>query len=367
MSEGYLCQVVELVELTKRFGHVTAVDNLSLSVRAGEFLTLLGPSGCGKTTTLRMVAGFELPTSGQILIDGVEMGETPPYLRPVNTVFQHYALFPHLTVYDNVAFGLRVKKVKPTEIRERVGRVLEMLGLTGLEARRPRELSGGQQQRVALARALVGEPKVLLLDEPLGALDLKLRKQIQLEIKQLQSEIGITFIYVTHDQDEALAMSDRIVVMRGGRIEQVGTPRQIYEMPATRFVASFIGEANIFEGKAVAAGGSGAAIEWKGRTLRGRRPVRPVPSGSTAGMIVRPEDIRLTRIDADSATEIGDALVGKVIEEVYGGSHVRILVQLTSGTRLHARVGNEEAGLYPVGCTVRVEWPEGSPILVAGD
>lgn len=359
--------MVELVELVKRFGIVTAVDDVSLSVRAGEFLTLLGPSGCGKTTTLRMIAGFETPTSGQILIDGVLMGENPPYMRPVNTVFQQYALFPHMTVYENVAFGLKVKKVKPQAIKGRVARVLDMLGLHGLEHRRPRELSGGQQQRVALARALVGEPKVLLLDEPLGALDLKLRQQIQLEIKQLQSEIGITFIYVTHDQDEALAMSDRIVVMRRGRIEQVGTPRQIYNGPASRFVATFIGEANIFDGRAVAAGGADAVIEWNGRTLRGRQPLRPVVSGHAVSMIVRPEDVRLFQIDEGDSSVQDDPLIGKVIDEVYGGSHVRIMVQLKSGNRLHARVENEQAGMYPVGSTVRVTWPEGTPILVAGD
>lgn len=313
-----------------------------------------------------MISGFEPPTSGQIIIDGVEMGETPPYQRPVNTVFQQYALFPHLSVYDNIAFGLRVKKVNEADMRTRIGHATKMLGLTGLERRRPRQLSGGQQQRVALARALVCEPKVLLLDEPLGALDLKLRKQIQLEIKQLQSQLGITFIYVTHDQDEALTMSDRIVVMNAGRIEQIGTPRQIYTMPESRFVATFIGETNIFVGKAVAAGGNSGAIEWNGRKLTGRMPVRPVSVGSEAAMIVRPEDIRLTRVNGRHEP-VSDALIGQVIEEVYGGSHVRIMVQLTNGTQIHARVGNEQSGLYPVGCTVSVAWPEGSPILVAGD
>jgi len=313
-----------------------------------------------------MVAGFEPPPRGQIFIDGVEMGETPPYLRPVNTVFQQYALFPHLSVYDNIAFGLRVKKVPGDEIRTRVDRVINMLGLQGLERRKPRQLSGGQQQRVALARALVCDPKVLLLDEPLGALDLKLRQQIQLEIKQLQSELGITFIYVTHDQDEALTLSDRIVVMRSGRIEQIGTPRQIYTMPETRFVASFIGEANIFEGKAIGTDGNSGAIEWNGHTLRGRMSVRSVAQGSNAAMVVRPEDVQLTRVDADYQPVNGE-LIGRVTEEVYGGSHVRIMVQLTEGKRIHARVTSEQAGLYPVGCTVSVAWPEGTPILVAGD
>lgn len=316
-----------------------------------------------------MVAGFEQPTSGQILIDGVDMAGRPPYLRPVNTVFQQYALFPHLSVFENVAFGLKVKKTPADEVKTRVQKALEMLRLTGLERRKPAQLSGGQQQRVALARALVCAPKVLLLDEPLGALDLKLRQQIQLEIKQLQRELGITFIYVTHDQDEALAMSDRVVIMRSGRIEQVGTPKEIYDAPATRFVATFVGETNVFEGKALASGYGQAALDWHGRTLVGRMPVRPINPGNVAAMIVRPEDVHLQRLDASSDVSVDQQndFIGTVIEEVYGGSHVRVVVQLMNSTKLYVRMGREQAGYYPVGTRVRATWPEGSPILVAGD
>lgn len=376
--------MVDLVQLTKRFGHVTAVNELSLSVRTGEFLTLLGPSGCGKTTTLRMVAGFEQPTSGEIVIDGERMGDRPPYLRPVNTVFQQYALFPHLTVFDNVAFGLNVTKVPAEESRRRVTEALGMLDLVGLEDRKPREISGGQQQRVALARALVCRPKVLLLDEPLGALDLKLRQQIQLEIKELQRELGITFIYVTHDQDEALALSDRIVVMRHGQIEQIGSPQQVYATPATRFVATFIGETNLLEGTVQNTSGAQSVLDWQGHKVIGRKPVNELPPGSRGVMVIRPEDVLLEQVDHgkdqlnDGESKPGgviseqkgsreDALTGRVIEEVYGGSHVRIVVQLRDGQRLLVRTGREKADLYPVGVTVRVSWPEGTPILVGCD
>src|SRR5436305_416299 len=236
---------VQLVDLVKRFGDVTAVDGISLQMPAGEFFSMLGPSGCDKTTTLRMIAGFEQPTSGQILLDGDDMAFTPPHKRNVNMVFQSYALFPHLNVFDNVAFGLRRHKRPKAEIRQRVAEALELVQLTGLEKRKSAQMSGGQQQRVALARALVLQPAVLLLDEPLGALDAKLRKALQIELKALQQQVGITFVYVTHDQEEALTMSDRIAVMSDGRVEQVGPPQNLYEEPSTTFVADFLGVSNL--------------------------------------------------------------------------------------------------------------------------
>jgi ABC-type Fe3+/spermidine/putrescine transport system ATPase subunit len=245
---------VELRNVTKRFGPVAAVDAIDLEVRPGEFLSLLGPSGCGKTTTLRLVAGFERPDEGEVLIGGENVSRVPPYRRDVNTVFQSYALFPHLSVLDNVAYGLKQRGLGRKERRARALEMLELVRLAGLGGRKPRQLSGGQQQRVALARALVMHPRVLLLDEPLGALDLKVRKELQIELKRIQEEIGITFVYVTHDQEEALAMSDRVVVMNGGRIEQIGVPREIYDRPATEWIAGFIGDTNFIRanGKEVA-------------------------------------------------------------------------------------------------------------------
>src|SRR5438270_5544678 len=243
---------VTLVDLVKQFGEVVAVDHVNLSIQPGEFFSLLGPSGCGKTTTLRMIAGFEQPTSGQIFLDGVDVSSVPAHERNVHTVFQNYALFPHLDVFDNIAFGLRRHKVAKEEVRQRVAQALELVELGGYEARRPQQLSGGQQQRVALARALVLRPAVLLLDEPLGALDAKIRKQLRLELKSLQEEVGITFVFVTHDQEEALSMSDRLAVMNAGRIEQIGTPAEVYENPATVFVADFLGVSNLMDADAVA-------------------------------------------------------------------------------------------------------------------
>jgi len=331
---------VELIEVTKTFPagkgeEIAAVDRVSLSIKHGEFFSLLGPSGCGKTTTLRMIAGFELPTRGEIRIHGESMGGTPPYHRRVNTVFQNYALFPHMTVYGNVAFGLEMDRLPKPEIRERVSEALGLVRLPGMEDRRPKQLSGGQQQRVALARALVKRPAVLLLDEPLGALDLKLRKAMQIELKHIQHEVGITFIYVTHDQEEALTMSDRIAVMSEGQVLQLGPAAEIYESPASRFVADFIGETNFLEGK-VESFREGQATVLIDGTLRLTAPsaVPDIKIGQPVTFTVRPEKISLHSDPTDRA-------VGGQIEEiVYIGTDTRYLVRIGEGTRLVARLQN---------------------------
>ncbi|HZY30743.1 MAG TPA: ABC transporter ATP-binding protein, partial [Candidatus Methylomirabilis sp.] len=290
---------VELINVTKRFPtgrgeEIAAVDGVSLSIRHGEFFSLLGPSGCGKTTTLRMIAGFELPSEGEIRILGEVMGETPPYHRRVNTVFQNYALFPHMAVFENVAFGLQMDKVPKAEIRERVTEALRLVRLPGMEDRRPKQLSGGQQQRVALARALVKQPAVLLLDEPLGALDLKLRKEMQLELKHIQKDVGITFIYVTHDQEEALTMSDRIAVMHDGQVLQLGTSTEIYESPATRFVADFIGETNFLDGEIESVEGELATVLVDGGLrMTAAAGADELRVGQPVTFSVRPEKIAL--------------------------------------------------------------------------
>ena len=260
--------IITLEGVEKRFGNNLVVKNMNLEIAEGEFLTLLGPSGCGKTTTLRMIAGFEDATAGVIKVEGERIENKEPFQRNVNTVFQNYALFPHMTIFNNVAYGLTIKKVPKDEIKERVTEMLKMVQLEGYEKRKPDELSGGQKQRVAIARALINRPKVLLLDEPLGALDLKLRKQMQVELKRLQKKLGITFIYVTHDQEEALTMSDRIAVMHGGILEQLDTPTEIYEHPKTRFVAGFIGESNIFDGKVIKVDGNALTVESEAGILK---------------------------------------------------------------------------------------------------
>ncbi len=277
---------VKLVDVVKQFGDAVAVDHISLEVAGGEFFSLLGPSGCGKTTTLRMIGGFEAPTSGLIELQGQDVTWLPPYQRNVNTVFQNYALFPHLTIYENVAFGLRRKGVKDSEVKSRVTDMLRLVELSGFEARKPTQISGGQAQRVALARALINKPAVLLLDEPLGALDLKLRKQMQVELKRIQQEVGITFIYVTHDQEEAMTMSDRIAVMNRGRYEQLGEPEALYERPTTRFVAGFLGVSNLLPG--TVEGGDGP-IRGCATRRQHRGPGTEIPGrGSPDGQRRRP-------------------------------------------------------------------------------
>ena len=325
---------VELRHLTKRFGSVVAVRDLSLEVGQAEFVSLLGPSGCGKTTTLRMIAGFEEPTSGDIIIGGRSVRDLPPYQRPVNTVFQHYALFPHLTVFENVAYGPRRRGVPKAEIPGQVRDALRLVGLTEFEERYPTQLSGGQQQRVALARALVNKPRVLLLDEPLGALDLKLRKQMQLELKKLQEEVGIAFLYVTHDQEEALTLSDRIGVMSEGRLVQFGTPREIYHAPASQFVADFIGESNLVPCA------RGADTRWSlpGGLAVGL-PGAP-PASSRAVLSIRPEALRLSR----SPLELPNAFVATVRGTVYLGSAVLVYAELSEELVLVARVADLALG-----------------------
>jgi len=332
---------VELRHVSKQFatpegGTVRAVDDVTLPIRNGEFYSLLGPSGCGKTTSLRLIAGFELPTSGEVVIAGQVMGRTPPFQRPVNTVFQSYALFPHMTVEQNVAFGLEMKRVPQHDIRQRVNEALAMVRLPGMEKRYPRQLSGGQQQRVALARALVNRPQVLLLDEPLGALDLKLRKEMQLELKTLQREVGITFVYVTHDQEEALTMSDRIAVMNAGKALQIGTPTEIYERPNSRFVAGFIGETNFLSGRLIGCEGKRAIVECGALRVVAETGHPPAP-GAEVTVAVRPEKIRLHLEPPANALNCFAARIENI---VYIGTDTHFEARLNGGIKIRVRQQN---------------------------
>jgi spermidine/putrescine transport system ATP-binding protein len=341
-------------DFTARHGAVAAVRGVDLQIRRGEFFSLLGPSGCGKTTTLRMIAGFEEPTRGQVLLYGKDVTGVPPYRRDVNMVFQSYALFPHMNVQDNIAFGLRRKGVGKAESARRVGEMLELVELTGKDESRPRELSGGQQQRVALARALVNHPRALLLDEPLGALDLKLRQAMQIELKRIQRDVGITFIYVTHDQNEALTMSDRLAVMNDGRVEQVGGPQEIYEQPATRFVAGFIGTSNLLAGRVSRVSGEEAVIEVSPdeRIVLPRRAASP---GDEVELTVRPEKI----IIAASPPEAdGCVLRGTVTEVVYLGTSTNFSVMTTTGADMVVFQQNATSGRSQPGRgeTVWLSW-----------
>jgi spermidine/putrescine transport system ATP-binding protein len=322
--------MLEIVGLEKSFGTFKAVSRVDLTIPEGEFFSLLGPSGCGKTSLLRMLGGFESPTSGEIRQGGKRIDQLPPNQRQFNMVFQRYALFPHLSVWENVAFGLKVKKVAATEIRERVAELLALVKMTGMEDRRVTTLSGGQQQRVALARALVNRPKVLLLDEPLSALDLKLRQQMQVELKALQRRLGHTFIFVTHDQEEALTLSDRIAVMNNGEIEQVGTPEEIYNHPNTPFVARFIGSINEFPGRLLSSSATHAQVltacgEFEIRaTRKGARPLPVLESGKHVSVLVRPENIRIVPEEAEKAT---NSLSGTLKEILYQGPMTQFLVE----------------------------------------
>jgi spermidine/putrescine transport system ATP-binding protein len=311
---------IRLIGLTKQFDDVVAVDHVSLDIDRGHFFALLGPSGCGKTTTLRMIGGFEEPSEGRIELGGVDVAPLPPYKRDVNTVFQSYALFPHLSIFENVAFGLRRRGAKGGDLRRRVTEALELVGLAGLERRKPRQLSGGQQQRIALARALVNRPRVLLLDEPLGALDLKLRKEMQLELKGIQNEVGITFVHVTHDQEEAMTMADRIVIMDGGHIEQVGTPTELYEQPRTSFVAGFLGVSNLLEGTVV---GDDQVKLSDGTLVRVPREALAGKSG-TVRIGVRPEKLRIGGGE-------GNTLAGTVTESAYIGVSTQYILDTPAG------------------------------------
>jgi len=346
---------IGVVDVSKRFGGVSAVEDVSLEIGDGEFFSLLGPSGCGKTTTLRMIAGFERPDAGRIFLQGHDVTDVPANRRPVNMVFQQYALFPHMSVYDNVAFGLKVKRVPRAEHGERVQEMLRVVSLEGLDRRRARQLSGGQQQRVALARALVNRPAALLLDEPLGALDVKLRKQMQLELKRIQNDLGTTFVYVTHDQEEALAMSDRIAVMNGGHVEQIGTPREIYERPHTSFVADFIGSLNALELRIDELVGVNAVM----RLGEAERLVVPVGPGHRAGesvrVAVRPERVQIEPVGSPLLNG-GSRLEGTIAEIVFLGMYTQFHVDTQAGRLVSHRLADESLRGLEGGSRVALSW-----------
>jgi spermidine/putrescine transport system ATP-binding protein len=348
---------VRLDRVSKLFGDMAAVDDLSLDIREGEFFSMLGPSGCGKTTTLRMIGGFEELTYGIVYLGGRDVSDLPPYKRDVNTVFQSYALFPHLDVFENIAFGLRRKKVAKGDIETRVRDSMKLVDLIGFERRKPPQMSGGQQQRVALARALVNSPKVLLLDEPLGALDLKLRKQMQLELKRIQQEVGITFIYVTHDQEEAMTMSDRLAVMRHGKIEQIGAPEEVYESPATEFVAGFLGASNMLDGdvKESSNGRTTIGLATGGTVVASTERVPPGASAVRVG--VRPEKITIVPDDGAAPTD-RNAVTGLLRMSTYIGVNYQYKVEGPGGHELTVYVQNlGAAGSHPYpGQKVRLEW-----------
>jgi spermidine/putrescine transport system ATP-binding protein len=347
--------VLELHGVSKTFGNMPAVDDLSLQVRRGEFLSLLGPSGCGKTTTLRMIAGFEKPTAGDVILEGKRLDSTPPYKRQVNTVFQHYVLFPHMTVYQNIAFGLQMKCLSEHDIRSRVTDMLKTVELSGYEVRYPHQLSGGEQQRVGLARALVNEPVVLLLDEPLGALDLKVRKRMQQALKRIHREVGITFLYVTHDQEEALVLSDRIAIMHRGRLEQLDSVEDIYLRPRSKYVSDFIGEVNLFSGTVVEGISGGATVLTSGGSSLYVDVNDDLLVGTAVEVAVRPEKIHLS----NEPVQGENTFSGLVVDQAFLGAMTRYFVQLDSAEEVVVLRQNHDAASdrpLPTGTRVSVSW-----------
>ena len=360
---GASVAAVRLVALRRAYGDVQAVDGIDVEIGDGEFFSLIGPSGCGKTTTLRMIAGLVEPTEGRIEVHGRDVTSLRPHKRPVNTVFQQYALFPHLNVFENVAFGLRERRVGGAEISARVTEMLELVGLTGRERTRPSQLSGGQQQRVALARSLVLRPEVLLLDEPLGALDLKLRKELQLQLKRIQHEVGITFVYVTHDQEEAFFMSDRVAIMRDGRLEQLGTPRDVYQRPATEFVAEFVGASNRLPATVVTGPDDGGAYEVKcdGVGRFRARGVNALAPGQSVCAIVRPEAISPEPVHEGRA-----GLAATVLDLAYLGHQISCLVQTPEGAQLTVTMHQHHSSIA-VGSSYEFSWPLTAVWVLARD
>ncbi|MEM8812375.1 MAG: ABC transporter ATP-binding protein [Pseudomonadota bacterium] len=358
--------VAELKAVSKSFGDVVAAQDLNLSIAQGEFLSFLGPSGCGKTTALRMLAGFETPTSGEVLIDGEVVNTLEPYRRPVNMVFQSYALFPHLTVAANISYGLRQRRPRPSrqEIDGKVGRTLETVRLSGFENRRIWEMSGGQQQRVALARAIVNEPKLLLLDEPLAALDRKLRKEMQIELQDLQRQLGITFVLVTHDQEEALSLSDRVCVMRAGRIVQVGSPQELYDEPNSRYVADFVGTSNFFDGRIESVrDGHGSLLTSSSLRLQGRASAG-LAEGSKGCLSIRPEQIRMSLTSGPGSHSV------TVLNRIFLGEHTEYLVQhetLGNINVLAPRQAEHGASGFKVGEPAHISWNDDSALILNPD
>lgn len=358
MEEKDRSVVLELKDIKKSFGATQVLNGISLRVKEGDFVTLLGSSGCGKTTTLRIIAGLETPDSGEVLLEGQPMGNKSPEKRNVNTVFQNYALFPHMNVYNNIAYGLKIRGVAKQEIKERVTKMLGLVQLEGFEKRMPSEMSGGQRQRVAIARALVNNPRVLLLDEPLGALDLQLRRQMQLELKKLQQKLGITFIYITHDQEEAINMSDVIVVMRDGRFEQTGSPSEIYDTPKTSYVASFVGSANVLGGTVISVTEEEAVLEHSCGTMVCKKDHYNVREGEHLNLAVRSESISIWREQKSP-----EALCGRITEKSFVGGMLRIVAVLDDGEEIIISRHGINFDL-DIGETVYLEWPAQSAVFV---